>query len=94
VLVANDTEAESPKYHLRSAGYAAIASVEHETQHRLSTVRLMSPSGQRLLQFTSELDVGRVREHLARITTRGYAREQDREAKLKLVLRDVGHPSQ
>lgn len=35
VLVANDTEAESLTYHLRSAGYAAVASVEHETQQRL-----------------------------------------------------------
>jgi DNA-binding IclR family transcriptional regulator len=39
---------------------------------------------QRLLQFTPELDVDRVREHLARITARGYAREQDLEAKLTL----------
>ena len=45
---------------------------------------------QRLLQFTPPLDVSRVREHLARITERGYAREQDLEAKLFVVLRDVG----
>ncbi|HSU38104.1 MAG TPA: nucleotidyl transferase AbiEii/AbiGii toxin family protein [Polyangiaceae bacterium] len=149
VLVADDSDAESLTYQLRSAGYSAVASVEHETQHRHATVRLMSPSGvkvdllfassgieaeivdkattidfgsagpvpvanaeellamkvlsmtdtrlqdridaQRLLQFTPELDVGRVREHLARITARGYAREQDLEAKLELVLRDVGY---
>jgi len=148
VLVADDAEAETLTYHLRSAGYSAVATVEHETQHRLSTVRLMSPSGvkidllfassgiepeiveratpiefggagpvpvanaeellamkvlsmtdtrlqdridaQRLLQFTAQLDVSLVREHLARITARGYAREQDLEAKLALVLRDVG----
>jgi hypothetical protein len=149
VLVADDAEAESLTYELRSAGYSAVASVEHATQHRLSTVRLMSPSGvkvdllfassgieaeiveratpiefgsagpvpvanaeellamkvlsmtdtrlqdridaQRLLQFTPELDVARVCEHLALITARGYAREQDLEAKLELVLRDVGN---
>jgi hypothetical protein len=148
VLVADDAEAESLTYHLRSAGYSAVASIEHETQHRLSTVRLMSPSGvkvdllfassgiepeivgratpidlgsagrvpvagaeellamkvlsmtdtrlqdridaQRLLQFTPDLSLDRVREHLSRIKARGYAREQDLEAKLALVLRDVG----
>jgi len=148
VLVADDSEAESLTYELRSAGYLAVASVEHETRHRLSTVRLMSPSGvkvdllfassgieseiveratpvdfgsagtvpvacaeellamkilsmtdtrlqdridaQRLLQFTVDLDVSVVREHLARITERGYAREQDLEAKLTALLRDVG----
>ena len=45
---------------------------------------------QRLLQLTPELDLSLVREHLARIRARGYAREQDLEAKLTLVLRDVG----
>jgi hypothetical protein len=149
VLVAGDSEAEDLTYQLRSAGYSAVASVEHETQHRLSTVRVMSPSGvkvdllfassgieteivdnaspidfggagqvpvanaeellamkvlsmsdtrlqdridaQRLLQFVPDLDVDRVRAHLARITARGYARKQDLEAKLALVLRDVGY---
>ena len=148
VLVADDAEAETLTYGLRSEGYSAVASVEHETRRRLSTVRLMSPSGvkvdllfassgieneivdratpvdlgnagvvpvasaeellamkilsmtdtrlqdridaQRLLQFTPELDVALVRKHLARITERGYAREQDLEAKLATVLRDVG----
>jgi len=149
VVVADDSEAESLTNELRSAGYTAVASVEHETHHRLSTVRLMSPSSvkvdllfacsgieaeivdgatlihfegagsvpvanaeellamkvlslsdtrlqdridaQRLLQFTPDLDLARVREHLARITGRGYAREQDLEAKLAVVLQDVGH---
>jgi hypothetical protein len=45
---------------------------------------------QRLLQFTPDLSLDRVREHLSRIKARGYAREQDLEAKLALVLRDVG----
>jgi len=148
VAVADDLEAESLTYELRSAGYSAVASVEHETLHRLSTVRLMSPSGvkvdllfassgiegeivdsatpidfdgagsvpvanaeellamkvlsmsdtrlqdridaQRLLQFTPNLDIGRVREHLARITDRGYAREQDLQTKLASVLKEVG----
>jgi DNA-binding IclR family transcriptional regulator len=48
---------------------------------------------QRLLQFTPALDLSRVREHLARITDRGYAREQDLEAKLSIVLHDVGRES-
>jgi hypothetical protein len=149
VAVADDAEAESLTYELRLAGYTAVASVEHETRHRLSTVRLMSPSGvkvdlmfassgieaeivdratqidfegagsvpvanaeellamkvlsmtdarlqdridaQHLLQFTPGLDISRVREHLARITERGYAREQDLDAKLAVVLHDVGY---
>lgn len=149
VPVADDLEAEALTYQLRSAGYSAIATVEHETRHRLSTVRLMSPSGvkvdllfassgieveivdsatpidfegagsvpvakaeellamkilsmtdtrlqdridaQRLLQFTPDLDISRVRAHLARITERGYAREQDLEAKFSVVLREVGY---
>jgi len=149
VPVTDDAEAESLTYELRLAGYSAVASVEHETRHRLSTVRLMSPSGvkvdllfassgieaeivdgatpvdlegagsvpvanaeellamkvlsmtatrlqdridaQHLLQFTPKLDISRVRAHLARITDRGYAREQDLEAKLALVLHDVGY---
>ena len=149
VAVADDAEAESLTYELRLAGYTAVASVEHETRHRLSTVRLMSPSGvkvdlmfassgieaeivdratqidfegagsvpvanaeellamkvlsmtdarlqdridaKHLLQFTPGLDISRVREHLARITDRGYAREQDLDAKLAVVLHDVGY---
>jgi Nucleotidyl transferase AbiEii toxin, Type IV TA system len=148
VLVTNDSEAEALIYELRSVGYSAVASVEHETQRRLSTIRLMSPSmvkvdllfassgiereivdgatpidlgsagtvpvasaeellamkilsmtdtrlqdridAQRLLQFTPTLDISRVREHLARITSRGYARDQDLQGKLAVVLRDVG----
>jgi hypothetical protein len=148
VAVSDDSDAESLIYELRSAGYSAVASVEHETRHRLWTVRLISPSkvkvdllfassgiekeivdgatpidlgtagtvpvasaedllamkilsmtdtrlqdrvdAQRLLQFTPALDISRVREPLARITERGYAREQDLEAKLSVVLRDVG----
>ena len=148
VCVADDSEAELLTYELRSVGYVPVASVEHEKRHRLSTIRLMSPSGvkvdllfassgieseivdnatlvdvgtagvvpvasaeellamkilsmtdarlqdridaQRLLQFTPALDISRVREHLARITERGYAREQDLDAKLAIVLRDVG----
>jgi hypothetical protein len=151
VLVADDAEAESLIYELRSAGYSAVASVEHESRHRLSTVRLMSPSAvkvdllfassgiekeivdratpvdlgsagivpvasaeellamkilsmtdtrlqdridaQQLLQFTPELDLSVVREHLDRITERGYAREQDLPAKLASVLRAVGRGS-
>jgi beta-glucosidase-like glycosyl hydrolase len=45
---------------------------------------------QRLLQFTPVLDLERVREHLARISERGYARDQDLTAKLAVLLRDTG----
>jgi len=148
VAVAHDSEAESLTYELRLAGYSPVASVEHETLHRLSTIRLMSPSGvkvdllfassgieaeivdratsidfggagsvpvanaeellamkvlsmtdtrlqdridaQHLVQLTPKLDMSRVRDHLARITDRGYARGQDLEAKLAIVLHDVG----
>jgi hypothetical protein len=38
-----------------------------------------------------ELELTRVREYLARITDRGYARQQDLEAKLAVVLHDVGY---
>jgi hypothetical protein len=44
VLVSDDAEAESLIYELRSVGYSAVASVEHEARHRLSTVRLMPPA--------------------------------------------------
>jgi hypothetical protein len=40
---------------------------------------------QRLLQCTPALDVSRVREHLTRITERGYARDQDLDAKLSVA---------
>ena len=46
---------------------------------------------QHLLQFTPGLEISRVREHLTRTTDRGYAREQDLEAKVAVVLNDVGH---
>ena len=45
---------------------------------------------QRLLQFTPDLDLDVVREHLRRITQRGFARQQDLFAKLESVLADVG----
>lgn len=151
VLVAGDAEAEGLIYELRSADYLPVASVEHEARHRLSTIRLMSPSrvkvdllfassgiekeiveratpvdlgtagavpvanaeellamkilsmtdarlqdridAQRLLQFTPALNLVRVRDLLALITERGYAREQDLPAKLAVVLRDIGRES-
>lgn len=43
VSVRDDSEAEAVVYSLRSRGYRAIASVEHETRERLATVRLLSP---------------------------------------------------
>lgn len=45
VSVADDAEAEGLVLALRNHGYTAVATVEHETRHRLSTVRLMSPPG-------------------------------------------------
>jgi hypothetical protein len=45
VVVDDDNDAERLIFQLRSAGYDAVASVEHETRDRLSTVRLMSPQG-------------------------------------------------
>ncbi len=44
VQVENDADAESLIFDLKAAGYRPVAMVEHEQQHRLSTVRLMSPS--------------------------------------------------
>src|SRR5258706_11676603 len=45
VSVVDDAEAEGLVYTLRNHGYTAVATVEHETRHRLSTARLMSPPG-------------------------------------------------
>ena len=45
VAVTSDTEAESLVYALKSRGYTAVASVEHEAQSRLATIRLRSPQG-------------------------------------------------
>ena len=43
VAVADDREAEALVYELRNHGYAVAASVEHDTRHRLATVRLLGP---------------------------------------------------
>lgn len=54
VAVGADAEAESLVYRLRERGYRAVASVEHETRRRLSTVRLLSPEGVKIdLLFAS-----------------------------------------
>jgi len=45
VAVSDDDDAERLVYDLHKAGYRPIASVEHESIARLSTVRLMSPQG-------------------------------------------------
>jgi predicted nucleotidyltransferase len=45
VLVSDDADAEQLIYELRQRGYQALATVEHETQHRLSTVRLLGSDG-------------------------------------------------
>jgi len=45
VAVLDDQEAEGLIFELKSAGYRAVAMVEHEARGRLSTTRLMSPHG-------------------------------------------------
>ena len=44
VAVASDAEAESIVHALVGQGYEILAVVEHETQHRLATARLVTPS--------------------------------------------------
>jgi hypothetical protein len=46
----------------------------------------------RLLQFVPNLDLSVVREHLSRITQRGFERDQDLEAKLASVLESTNRP--
>lgn len=144
VAVKDDADAESLVFQLRGVGYAPLASIEHDTQHRLATVRLNAPQrvkvdllfassgiedvvveratvvdmgtsgripvanaeellalkilsmtdarlqdrldAQRLLEFVPELDLAVVRAHLARITQRGFHREQDLQAKLDALV--------
>ena len=45
VAVEDDAEAESLVHALKSRGYTLVASVEHEAQSRLATIRLRSPMG-------------------------------------------------
>lgn len=45
VVVADDADAESLIFAMRQAGYHAFGMVEHESQHRLATVRLDSGEG-------------------------------------------------
>jgi hypothetical protein len=45
VAVHDDADAESLVYSLKSEGYTAIASVEHEARGRLATIRLRSAEG-------------------------------------------------
>lgn len=45
VRVTGDEDLESLVRELRLVGYQPIASVEHDTQHRLATVRLLSKEG-------------------------------------------------
>jgi hypothetical protein len=66
VAVDNDTEAESFVYALKSRGYTTVASVEHEAQSRLATIRLWSPHGVKVdLLFASS---GIEAETIARAT--------------------------
>jgi nucleotidyltransferase AbiEii toxin of type IV toxin-antitoxin system len=45
VVVANDSEAEALVIELQTKGYRAVALVEHDTQHRLATARILSKQG-------------------------------------------------
>lgn len=45
VVVLDDADTEGLVFELRSKGYRPLASVEHETQGRLATVRLLAPQG-------------------------------------------------
>ena len=69
VAVDNDTEAESLVYALKSRGYTTVASVEHEAQSRLATIRLWSPQGVKVdLLFASSGIEGIEAETIARAT--------------------------
>lgn len=66
VAVDDDAEAESLVYALKVRGYTTIASVEHEAQARLATIRLRSPQGVKVdLLFASS---GIERETVERAT--------------------------
>jgi hypothetical protein len=66
VAVDDDAEAESLVYALKARGYTTIASVEHEAQSRLATIRLRSPQGVKVdLLFASS---GIERETVERAT--------------------------
>ncbi len=43
VAVSGDEEAEALVHRLQGSGYRAIASVEHQSKHRLATIRLEAP---------------------------------------------------
>ncbi len=45
VVVSSDADTERLVFELQSRGYRPVASVEHETQQRLATVRLLAPEG-------------------------------------------------
>ena len=73
VAVDNDTEAESLVYALKSRGYTTVASVEHEAQSRLATIRLRSPQGVKvdLLFASSGIEAETIaRAQLARLECR------------------------
>jgi hypothetical protein len=66
VAVDDDAEAEALVYSLKLRGYTTIASVEHEAQARLATIRLRSPQGVKVdLLFASS---GIEREIIERAT--------------------------
>ncbi len=80
---------------LGEPGAVPVANAEE-----LLAMKILSMSGtrlqdqidaQKLLTFVPELDLSVVRQHLARITERGFARNQDLRVKLDRVLEAIGH---
>jgi hypothetical protein len=54
VVVANDSEADALVLELQGKGYRPVALVEHDTQHRLATARILSKQGVKIdLLFAS-----------------------------------------
>jgi hypothetical protein len=75
VSVSDDEDAEELAFQLRGAGYAPVATVEHETRKRLSTIRLLSPQGVKVdLLFASS----GIEDEIVTRADAGYGRRRDR----------------
>jgi predicted nucleotidyltransferase len=92
--VATDAEAESLVFQLRERQYRAVAVVEHETQKRLATARLLSASGVKVdLLFASsgiepEIVERASRVRLAATTELAVARPEELLAMKVLSMTD------
>jgi predicted nucleotidyltransferase len=82
VAVGDDLELETLVADLAQAGYRPVATVEQEARRRFAVVRLESPIGYRVDLLAATL----VRERLALITGRGFARNEDLPSKLDALL--------